>query len=121
MAKIKRSYKITSFLNASFTINYKRETDRKQANTFEIVCFITTNEKFIPFSDFEEAIEKVTKSLSNKYLNDLPQFKSKFFSTEVLAEYLMTEINEGLKEIKSRLYRIEVSEDPIRTICLEVK
>ena len=118
MVKIKKNYKITSFLNASFTINYKRETDHKRANTFEIVCFISTNEKFIPFSDFENAIEKVIKPLSNKYL---PQFESKFFSTEMLSEYLATEISKELKIIKSKLHRIEVSEDPIRTVCLEVK
>lgn len=121
MVKIKKNYKITSFLNASFTINYKRETDHKRANTFEIVCFISTNEKFIPFSDFENAIEKVIKPLSNKYLNDLPQFESKFFSTEMLSEYLATEISKELKIIKSKLHRIEVSEDPIRTVCLELK
>ena len=83
MVKIKKNYKITSFLNASFTIS--------------------------------------TNSLSNKYLNNLPQFKAKFFSTEVLAEYLATEISKEFKIIKSKLYRIEVSEDPIRTVCLEVK
>ena len=39
----------------------------------------------------------------------------------MLSEYLATEISKELKIIKSKLYRIEVSEDPIRTVCLEVK
>lgn len=121
MINVKRSYKITSFLNASFTINFKRETDHKRANTFEIICYLSTDKKFVPFSDFESVIQSVTDSLSGKYLNDLPPFKSKFFSTEVLAQYLATEINNKLEKMDSKLHKIEVSEDPVRTVCLELK
>lgn len=121
MINVKRSYKIASFLNASFTINFKRETDHKRANTFEIVCYLTTKKKFVPFSDFEDVIQSVIDPLSGKYLNDLPPFKSKFFSTEVLAQYLAVEIDNKLEKMDSKLNRIEVSEDPVRTVCLELK
>lgn len=121
MVKMKKIYKISSFLNASFTVNLKRADDHQRANTFEIRCDIITSKKIIPFSDFEKAIEAVTNPLSGKYLNDLPQFKSRLFSTEVLAEYLANEIDKELRKIDSKLSKIEVSEDPIRTVCFEVE
>lgn len=120
MVKMKKTYRITSFLNASFTTNLKRATEHKRANTFEIRCSIATKEKIIPFDTLEDAINAVIGPLSDKYLNDLPEFKSQLFSVEVLTEYLATEINNELKKINARLARIEVSKDPIRTVCLEV-
>lgn len=121
MTKIKRSYKITSFLNASFSVDFKRNSGGKRANTFEIVCYVTTKKKVIPFSKIEDTIEKNIKPLSGQYLNDLPQFKSELFSTEVLAQYLAKKINQELKNISGRLNKIEVSEDPVRTVCLELQ
>lgn len=119
MISIKKSYKITSFLNASFIENFKRESEYR-ANTFEIICYLSTNKKLVSLSDFENAIQSVITPLSGQNLNDLPRFKSKVFSIEVLAQFLAIKINEQLSKIDSKLEKIELAEDPVKTVCLEL-
>lgn len=118
MENEKRIYKMTAFLNAAIATTFNHHFGNKHTNTFEIVSYIETTKKIIPFSELEKAIDDTLKPLNNQYLNELGQFREKNVSIEVLTEYLANHIQENLTNLSCSLKQIEVSESPVRTFCL---
>lgn len=119
MEKGKSSYKIRVFLNAFNTFKMGNQVGRKSANTFEIICYITTTKEFVPFSQLETAVNNVIQSFTGKDLNKLAQFSNKDFSLEILTRYLSVMINNELAANGNKLSKIEVSQSPTRSFCLE--
>lgn len=119
MKKGKRSYKIISFLNAFMTFKMGNHIGSKSANTFEISCYINTSDNFVTFSQLEDSIDNVVKSLTGKNLNTLPKFVGKDFSIELLTEYLAVMINNELFVNGNKLIKIEVAQSPTRIFCLD--
>ena len=119
MEKGRGSYKIISFLNAFTAFRMENHIGSRNANTFEITCYIQTTKNFVTFSELEDAVNNVVRSLTDKDLNTLPKFADKDFSVEMLTEYLAVMINNELFVNGNRLVKIEVAQSPTRIFCLD--
>ncbi|HJE86218.1 6-carboxytetrahydropterin synthase [Levilactobacillus brevis] len=118
--KKQRTYKIKSYVNASHAVRWKSGTGKKHNHTWEIVCELHVFEGMVSFFDIEKSLNKAIDELSGKYLNDLPEFKVINPTVENVTEYLFNEIDGILRQNNAVLLRIEVSDSPTRSYCIDV-
>ncbi|BDZ31883.1 6-carboxytetrahydropterin synthase [Lactiplantibacillus sp. WILCCON 0030] len=119
MAK-QRSYKIKSYVNASHAVRWKSGTGKKHNHTWEIICELHVFEGMVSFFDIEKSLNKAIDGLSGKFLNDLPEFKVINPTVENVTEYLFDNIDGILRQNNAVLLRIEVSDSPTRSFCIDV-
>jgi len=119
MAK-QRSYKIKSYVNASHAVRWKSGTGKKHNHTWEIICELHVFEGMVSFFDIEKSLNQAIDGLSGKYLNDLPEFKVINPTVENVTEYLFDKIDGILRQNNAVLLRIEVSDSPTRSFCIDV-
>ena len=115
-----RSYKIKSYVNASHAVRWKSGTGKKHNHTWEIVCELQVLEGMVSFFDIEKSLNTAIDELSGKYLNDLPEFKVINPTVENVTEYLFNEIDGILRKNNAVLLRIEVSDSPTRSFCIDI-
>ncbi|AYM02293.1 6-pyruvoyl tetrahydropterin synthase [Levilactobacillus brevis] len=115
-----RSYKIKSYVNASHAVRWKSGTGKKHNHTWEIVCELHVFEGMVSFFDIEKSLNKAIDALSGKYLNDLPEFKVINPTVENVTEYLFNQIDGILRQNNAVLLRIEVSDSPTRSYCIDI-
>ncbi|KRL93278.1 6-carboxytetrahydropterin synthase [Levilactobacillus hammesii] len=115
-----RSYKIKSYVNASHAVRWKSGTGKKHNHTWEIVCELHVFEGMVSFFDIEKSLNTAIDELSGKYLNDLPEFKVINPTVENVTEYLFNEIDGILRKNNAVLLRIEVSDSPTRSFCIDI-
>lgn len=115
-----RSYKIKSYVNASHAVRWKSGTGKKYNHTWEIVCELHVFEGMVSFFDIEKSLNTAIDELSGKYLNDLPEFKVINPTVENVTEYLFNEIDGILRKNNAVLLRIEVSDSPTRSFCIDI-
>ncbi|WP_125763734.1 MULTISPECIES: 6-carboxytetrahydropterin synthase [Levilactobacillus] len=120
MSMKQRSYKIKSYVNASHAVRWKSGTGKKHNHTWEIVCELHVFEGMVSFFDIEKSLGKAIDALSGQYLNDLPEFKVINPTVENVTEYLFNEIDGILRQNNAVLLRIEVSDSPTRSFCIDV-
>jgi len=116
----KYTYKIKSYINASHAIRWESGVGKKHSHTWEIVCELHTTDAMVAFFDIEKNLHEALDGLSGKFLNDLPEFKTVNPTVENITEYLFNKIDTILRENKAELVRIEVSDSPIRSYCIDV-
>jgi len=115
-----RSYKIKSYVNASHAIRWESGTGKKHNHTWEIVCELHVFEGMVSFFDIGKSLNKAIGALSGQYLNDLPEFKTVNPTVENVTEYLFDQIDGILRQNNAVLLRIEVSDSPTRSFCIDV-
>jgi len=115
-----RTYKIKSYVNASHAVRWKSGTGKKHNHTWEIVCELHVFEGMVSFFDIEKSLNTAINELSGKYLNDLPEFRVINPTVENVTEYLFNEIDGILRKNNAVLLRIEVSDSPTRSYCIDI-
>ncbi len=115
-----RSYKIKSYVNASHAVRWKSGTGKKHNHTWEIVCELHVFEGMVSFFDIEKSLNEAIDGLSGKFLNDLPEFKVINPTVENVTEYLFDKVDGILRQNNAVLLRIEVSDSPTRSFCIDV-
>jgi len=115
-----RSYKIKSYVNASHSVRWKSGTGKKHNHTWEIVCELHVFEGMVSFFDIEKSLNEAIDGLSGKFLNDLPEFKVINPTVENVTEYLFDKVDGILRQNNAVLLRIEVSDSPTRSFCIDV-
>lgn len=115
-----RSYKIKSYVNASHAVRWKSGTGKKHNHTWEIVCELHAFEGMVSFFDIEKSLSAAIDELSGKYLNDLPEFEVINPTVENVTEYLFDKVDGILRDSGAMLLRIEVSDSPTRSYCIDV-
>ncbi|MCG0733847.1 6-carboxytetrahydropterin synthase [Lactiplantibacillus plantarum] len=120
MTTKQRTYKITSYVNASHAVRWATGSGKKHTHTWEIVCELHTVDAMVAFYDIEKNLHQALDELSGKFLNDLPEFKTVNPTVENVTEYLFTKIDKTLRDNGAQLLRIEVSDSPTRAYCISV-
>ncbi|AWP46531.1 6-pyruvoyl tetrahydropterin synthase [Levilactobacillus brevis] len=120
LAMKQRSYKIKSYVNASHAVRWKSGTGKKHNHTWEIVCELHVFEGMVSFFEIEKSLNKAINALSGQYLNDLPEFQVINPTVENVTEYLFNEIDSILRQNNAVLLRIEVSDSPTRSYCIDI-
>lgn len=115
-----RTYKIKSYVNASYAVRWATGSGKKHTHTWEIVCELHTVDAMVAFYDIEKNLHQALDELSGKFLNDLPEFKTVNPTVENVTEYLFTKIDKTLRDNGAQLLRIEVSDSPTRAYCISV-
>lgn len=115
-----RTYKIKSYVNASHAVRWKSGTGKKHNHTWKIVCELHVFEGMVSFFDIEKSLNTAINELSGKYLNDLPEFRVINPTVENVTEYLFNEIDGILRKNNAVLLRIEVSDSPTRSYCIDI-
>ncbi|WP_461218590.1 6-carboxytetrahydropterin synthase [Lapidilactobacillus salsurivasis] len=114
------SYKIKSYVNASHAIRWATGSGQKHTHTWEIVCELHTTDKMVAFYDIEKILHQALDQLSGKFLNDLPEFATVNPTVENVTEFLFVKLERVLRENGAKLLRIEVSDSPTRSYCIDV-
>ncbi|MFC6314790.1 6-carboxytetrahydropterin synthase [Lapidilactobacillus achengensis] len=114
------SYKIKSYVNASHAIRWATGSGQKHTHTWEIVCELHTTDKMVAFYDIEKILHQALDQLSGKFLNDLPEFATVNPTVENVTEFLFGKLDRVLRENGAKLLRIEVSDSPTRSYCIDV-
>lgn len=115
MQKVKKSYKITRFLNARFIDGQQVE----QVNTFQIICYVTSDKNLASFDELKKSINTIIDNYTGQSLNEMQQFKDKEFSLELMAEYLTRDIQRQLSDGGYNLKKAEIAESPVRSYVFE--
>lgn len=115
-----RTYKIKSYVNASHAVRWATGSGKPHNHTWEITCELHTVDKMVAFFDIEKIIHQTLDTLSGKFLNDLPEFETVNPTVENVTEYLFDKISTTLKANGAELLRIEVSDSPTRSYCIDV-
>ncbi|KRK21828.1 hypothetical protein FC61_GL000484 [Levilactobacillus brevis ATCC 14869 = DSM 20054] len=77
-------------------------------------------EGMVSFFEIEKSLNKAINALSGQYLNDLPEFQVINPTVENVTEYLFNEIDSILRQNNAVLLRIEVSDSPTRSYCIDI-
>ena len=115
-----RSYKIKSYVNASHAVRWESGTGKKHNHTWEIICELQVFEGMVSFFDIEKSLNSAINELSGQYLNDLPEFEVINPTVENVTEYLFGQVEHILRQNNAMLLRIEVSDSPTRSFCIDV-
>ncbi len=117
----KRTYKLKSYVNASHAVRWESGVGQQHNHTWEIICELHTTSEMVAFYDIEKLLRAALEELSGKFLNELPEFKELNPTVENVTEYLFDKISLILGENGGELLRIEVSDSPTRSYCIDIR
>lgn len=120
MPEKQRTYKLKSYINASHAVRWESGTGKRHNHTWEIICELHTSSEMVAFFDIEKDLRAALNELSGQFLNDLPEFKEVNPTVENVTEYLFDKIDGILRRSGAELLRIEVSDSPTRSYCIDV-
>ncbi|WP_390410251.1 6-carboxytetrahydropterin synthase [Lacticaseibacillus jixiensis] len=115
------TYKLKSYVNASHAMRWESGQGKAHNHTWEIVAELSTTDGMVAFVDLEKEIQAVLHGLSGKFLNDLPAFATINPSVENVTRYLFDAIAHTLEVHNAKLLRLEVSDSPTRSFCMDVR
>ncbi len=108
----------THFSSAHFLRNYPGNCEHLHGHNWEVEVAVTADrlndiDVAIDFRDLKAAVKKVMSELDHRNLNDMPAFSERNPSSERIAEFIFSRLNQELKDFPDvRVSSVKVCETP---------
>jgi 6-pyruvoyltetrahydropterin/6-carboxytetrahydropterin synthase len=119
LSRLKYSYHIKSFFNASHAIRWESGIGERHTHTWEVNSeFQSQPGQTIVFRDLEKTLNGILQQFSGVFLNQLPYFKNINPTVENVTLWLYNLIVPAIAPLNVTLIRLEVAESPTRSYCI---
>jgi 6-pyruvoyltetrahydropterin/6-carboxytetrahydropterin synthase len=101
----------TAFAAAHNLLHYCGQCEKLHGHNWKIEIYIRGHEldrsgMLIDFKVLKERTETILEKLDHTYLNELPVFADKSPSSELIAEYIFTELEKGLADQPVTIHKV---------------
>ncbi|HDS15108.1 MAG TPA: 6-carboxytetrahydropterin synthase QueD [Proteobacteria bacterium] len=101
----------TAFAAAHNLLNYCGQCEKLHGHNWKIEVYVGGNEldksgMLIDFKILKDHTEEILNRLDHSYLNELPMFKGRSPSSELIAEYIFTELKRSLGQLPVKVCRV---------------